>query len=192
VSGESGGKLLFIHGDATEDHVLADAGAARASGIVAALSHDRDNLYVTLSARSVNAKARIVSKVVEPEAVAKMIRAGANATVSPNTIGGRRLVSELLRPNVVEFLDLMLRDKEQSYRFEEIVVPETSLLVGRALKSLRIREETGALVVGLRGGDKALRFNPTAETVFAAGDVIVVLARAEDMPKLKSFVGRSR
>jgi voltage-gated potassium channel len=188
---ESKGRLLYVHGDASEDHVLAAAGAARASGIVAALSHDRDNLYVTLSARSINAKARIVSKVIEPEAVPKMLRAGASATVSPNTIGGRRLVSELLRPNVVEFLDVMLRDREQSYRFEEIVVPEGSRLAGRALKALRLREETGALVVGLRGGDKALRFNPPAETVFAAGDVVVVLARAEDMPRLKAFVAKA-
>lgn len=190
VNEELGGKVMFIHGDATADHVLEQAGASKATGVVAALADDRDNLYVTLSARSINAQARIVSKVVGPDAVAKMIRAGANATVSPNTIGGRRLVSELLRPNVVEFLDVMLRDREQGYRFEEIVVPEGSRVTGRSLGDLDVRKTTNALVVGYRGGDRVLRFNPSPEIRIAAGDVVVVLARSEEMAPIKAFFAR--
>lgn len=192
INEELGGRLLFVHGDATEDHVLTAAGAERASGIIAALSLDKDNLFVTLSARSLNAKARIVSKVVEPEALPKMMRAGANATVSPNTIGGRRMVSELLRPTVVEFLDVMLRDKELAYRFEEVAVPASSHVVGQPIGALKLRDQTNALVVGYRGGDKVIVYNPAPEQKIAEGDVLVVLARAEDMPRLKAYLARAR
>lgn len=184
------GSILYVVGDATEDHTLAAAGIARASGVIAALTHDRDNLYVTLSARSLNAKARIVTKVVEPEAVPKMLRAGANATVSPNTIGGRRLASELLRPTVVEFLDVMLRDRERNLRFEEVVVPPDSHVVGRRLRDVPLRQETNALVVGFRGSDRQLQYNPTADLVLEAGAVLVVLAQADDMPRLRDFLAR--
>src|SRR5581483_318518 len=100
VACEVGGRMPYIVGDATEDAVLTAAGVTRCRGVVAALTEDRDNLYVTLSARSLNAAARIVSKVVAADAAAKMMRAGANATVSPNMLGGRRLASEIIRPTV--------------------------------------------------------------------------------------------
>jgi voltage-gated potassium channel len=181
--------MLYVLGDATEDHTLIQAGIERASGLIAALTHDRDNLYVTLSARSLNAKARIVSKVVEPEAAAKMIRAGANATVSPNTIGGRRMASELIRPTVVEFLDQMLRDKERNLRFAEVTIPSDSRFVGRALKELPTRHETNTLVVAMRTVAGQLQYNPPGEAKIEAGIVIVVLGQADDVVKLRELVG---
>src|SRR5207247_2448501 len=121
-------------GDATEDHVLVEANIAKARGVVAALTHDKDNLYVTLSARSLNPTARIVSKVIEEEAGAKMRKAGATSIVSPTAIGGRRMASEVIRPEVNEFLDQMLRDKDKNLRLEEVVIPEGSPLIGMTLK----------------------------------------------------------
>ena len=116
------GKLLYVHGDATEDHVLLAAGVQRARGVVAALTHDKDNLFVTLSARSLNAGARIVAKVTEVDAAPKMIKAGATSVVNPTMIGGRRMASECIRPEVNEFLDQMLRDKDKNLRLEEVSV----------------------------------------------------------------------
>src|SRR5438309_1520590 len=111
------GESMFMA--AVSAATVVEAGVGRAKGLIAALTHDRDNLYVTLSGRTLNPQARIVAKVVEPEALHKMIRAGASATVSPNTIGGIRMASEMIRPSVVQFIDLMLRDKEQKLRIEE-------------------------------------------------------------------------
>ena len=88
-------------GDATEDHSLLEAGIAHARGLVACLTNDPQNLFVTLSARSLNGQARIVSKVIEAENEPKMLKAGANTTVSPNQIGGVRLASELVRPKLI-------------------------------------------------------------------------------------------
>jgi voltage-gated potassium channel len=187
----AGGKLLFIHGDATDDHVLTQANVAKARGVVAALTHDKDNLFVTLSARSLNDKARIVAKIVEDHAAAKMLKAGASAAVNPTLIGGRRLASELIRPEVNEFLDQMLRDKSKNLRIEEVAVPEKSTWVGSALKDTPIRRETRLLVVAVRATDRQFTYNPDPEHVLEAGTTLIVMGEAENVSKLRSLIDAS-
>ena len=186
----TGGKMLYVVGDATEDHVLTEAGMTRARGLVSALTEDKENLFVTLSARSLNAAARIVTKVIAPDAAAKMIRAGANATVSPNMMGGRRLASELVRPTVLEFLDQMLRDKDQTLRLEEVTVPEGSAFVGKSLREVPIRSETNLLVVALRVGPKFM-YNPEPSTELEVGSVLVVLGESKNVARLRELVTES-
>jgi voltage-gated potassium channel len=183
-----GGKLLYVHGDATEDHVLLAAGVDRARGVVAALTQDKDNLYVTLSARSLNAQARVVSKVVEDEAAAKIVKAGASATVNPAMIGARRLASELIRPAVNEFLDQMLRDKDKNLRLEEVVVPPGSSFVGVSLKDTPIRRKTRALVLAVRGSDRSFLYNPEPDYVLGEGTTLIVLGETESIVKLRQLV----
>jgi voltage-gated potassium channel len=180
-------ELLYVVGDATDDTVLMQAGITRASGVIAALTEDKDNLYVTLSARSLNARARIVSKVIAPDAAPKMMRAGANVTVSPNMIGGRRLASELVRPTVTEFIDQMLHDKEDVLRLEEVLIPDGSSFVGKTLREVPIRAETKLLVVALRV-DKKFIYNPEPGTQLDAGAVVVVLGASANVARLREIV----
>jgi voltage-gated potassium channel len=182
------GKMLYVHGDATLDHELIAANVRQARGVVAALTHDKDNLYVTLSARSLNSSARIVSKVVEDEAGAKILKAGASAIVNPSVIGARRLASELIRPKVNEFLDQMLRDKDRNLRLEEVVVPPGSSFVGLALKDTPIRPQTRALVVAIRGSDHAFVYNPDPESRITEGTTLIVLGEADSILKLRTLV----
>ncbi len=184
------GRMLHVHGDATLDHVLLTAGVARARGVVAALTHDKDNLYVTLSARSLNAQARIVSKVVEDEAAPKIIKAGATSIVSPTMIGGRRLASELIRPAVNEFLDQMLRDKDKNLRLEEVVIERGSTFAGVALKDTPIRRETRALVIAARAADRTFTYNPDPEYVITEGTTLIVLGETESIVKLRQLLTR--
>jgi voltage-gated potassium channel len=184
-----GGKMLYVHGDATADHVLLAAGIARARGVVAALTHDKDNLYVTLSARSLNPQARIVSKVVEDEAAPKIVKAGASSTVNPTMIGARRLASELIRPYVNEFLDQMLRDKDKNLRLEEVTITRGSNFAGKALKDTPIRRETRALVIAARGVDNTFVYNPDPEYVIADGTTLIVLGETESIVKLRQLAG---
>src|SRR5215472_146033 len=184
----AGGKLLYVHGDATDDHTLVLAGVTRAKGVVAALTQDKDNLYVTLSARSLNAQARIVTKIVEADAAAKMIRAGASSVVNPTKIGGRRMASELIRPEVNEFFDQMLLDKDRNLRLEGVSVPERSPFVGRALKGTLIRRETKLLVVAVRGTDRTFNYNPDPEFVIEAGSTLIVMGETESILKLRRLV----
>ena len=180
-----GGKLLYVHGDATTDHVLLAAGVDRARGVVAALTQDKDNLYVTLSARSLNARARIVSKVVDDDAAPKIRKAGASSIVNPTMIGARRLASELIRPEVNEFLDQMVRDKDKNLRLEEVVVPPGSPFVGLMLKDTPIRRETRALVVAVRGNNRAFAYNPDPDYVIVQGTTLIVLGETESIVKLR-------
>lgn len=183
----SGGELLYVVGEATDDSTLMAAGITKASGVVTALTEDRDNLYVTLSARSLNATARIVAKVIAVDAAPKMIRAGANSTVSPNQIGGRRLASEIVRPTVVEFIDQMLHAKEDVLRLEEVMIPDGSWFVGRTLRDVPIRSETKLLVVALRV-DKKFIYNPEPSSVLEVGSMLVVLGAAPNVAKLRTMV----
>lgn len=184
------GRMLYVLGDATDDHALIEAGVPRARGVVAALTHDKDNLFVTLSARSLNATARIVSKIVEDAAAAKMRRAGATSVVNPAMIGGRRMASDLIRPEVNEFLDQMLRDKSKNLRIEEAVIPEGSPFVGQALKDTPIRKETRLLVVAVRDAARNFVYNPDPETMLQSGSTLIVLGEAENVVKLRKLLGR--
>ncbi len=182
------GKMLFVLGDATDDHMLVAAGIKAARGIVAALTHDKDNLFVTLSARSLNPSARIVSKVVEDDAAPKMLKAGATSVVSPTQIGGRRMASELIRPEVNEFLDQMLRDKDKNLRLEEVTIPEKSSYIGTVLKDTPIRRETRLLVVAVRESDRSFLYNPDPDYMMQAGTTLIVMGEAESVVKLRKMV----
>ena len=99
----------FIQGDATEEEVLLRAGIERASGILAVLAEDSHNLLITVQARYINPDIKIVARCSENNLADKFYRAGANYVVNPSFIGGMRMASEMIRPNVVSFLDRMLR-----------------------------------------------------------------------------------
>ena len=186
-----GGKLLYVIGDATEDHTLIAAGVQRAHGVVAALSEDRDNLFVTLSARSINPRARIVSKAVEVENEPKILKAGADTTVSPNRIGGMRLVSELVRPKVTAFLDQMLR-VTKNLRFEEVAVQKGSTFVGKTLRELPIRENTNLLVVALHEPEGGYIYNPSPDHQINVGTQLIVMGEIAGVEKLRDMVAASR
>lgn len=181
------GEMLYVVGDATDDMVLMQAGITRAKGIIAALTDDKENLFVTLSARTLNAGARIVSKVIGHDTAAKMMRAGANATVSPNMMGGRRLASELMRPTVTEFIDQMLREREEVLRLDEVRIPEGSSFGGKSLREVPIRAETKLLVVALRVEGKFI-YNPEPDALLEEGNVLVVLGPTANVAKLRSLV----
>lgn len=177
------GDFPRLVGDVTDDHLLEAAGIRRASGVVICLHDDPESLFVTLSARSLNDKARIISKADDPRNAEKLRRAGANSVVLPSSIGGMRLASELLRPTVVSFLDEMLKDKKNNYRISQVTVPARSRIVGETLATARLREH--GLVVAVKAADGAYTYNPPAEFRIEAGMDLVMLARAEDLAMLQ-------
>ncbi|MDJ0761989.1 MAG: NAD-binding protein [Myxococcota bacterium] len=182
----------YIIGDATEDRLLEQAGLERAFGLVAALPSDKDNLYIILSARQANPKLRIVARATEKDAPPKMIHAGANRVVSPNFIGGLRIASEMIRPQVVEFLDMMLRDQTQNTRIEQIVLSEDSPLAGKRLAETNIRKATDVLVIAVRNQSGDYVYNPGPDTLIEAGATMVVLGSMNSIIRLrKSLSARS-
>jgi voltage-gated potassium channel len=154
--------------------------------VVVALSSDKDNLYVVVSARQMNPGARIVARCSEVAHVDKIKRAGADSVVSPNYIGGVRMVSEMLRPTVVRFLDEMMRDKRATYRIDEVTIADGSALAGQSLRAARIRERFGMSVLALKpSGSSPWKYNPTAEDELAPGMTVVVLGSSEQVGELR-------
>lgn len=180
----------IVAGNAHDDEVLRAAGIDRAIGLVSALTDDADNLYVVLTARTLNPKLRIVSKGVEVGATDKLRRAGADAVVTPSYIGGVRMVSEMVRPQVVEFLDLMLRDKDKNLRIEEVTLPAESSLVGKQLSDSRIRSATNLLIVALRAHDGRFIYNPGPTETLEAGMALIVLGETDQVLKLRAAVAQ--
>jgi voltage-gated potassium channel len=186
LNAEFGDELLFVCGDATDDHVLGLAGVERARGVISALNDDKANLFVTISARALNPTARIVAKSIEPSTERKLRRAGADAVVAPNYIGGVRLFSEMVSPKTVAFLDRIVQfGGGISVGLEAIDVPAESPLVGQRLAETDIRE-AGALVVAVHRADGDYVYNPGGEHMLQAGDSLIVLAESKDASRLRT------
>lgn len=178
----------FLVGDATDDDVMAQTNLAQARGLVAALNSDKDNLYLTFSARQENAKARIVARATELSHVEKLKKSGADAVVSPNFIGGLRLVSELVRPSVVRFLDDMLRDRRATYRFDEVTLGDSSNL-GATLRDANIRERFGMTVLATKHAAETMwNYNPDGSDKIGPGTTLVVLGSAEQLAELRKHI----
>lgn len=191
VLGEDlGTELLHVVGDATDDHTLEKAGVVRARGVIAALTTDKDNLFITISVRHLNPKARIVAKAIDSTTTPKLRRAGAHAIVSPNYIGGLRLVSEMIRPQAVQFLDRLLRE-DNKLRIEDVEIPADANIVGHTLAECSIRQ-TGALVIAIRTADGQYVYNPGPDVKLDAGSHLIVIAHAEDVQRLRNAMAGNR
>lgn len=181
-------RILYVVGDATDDATLEEAGIRRARGVLATLSEDKDNLFVTVTAAALNPNARIVAKAVQVSARDKLLRAGAKTVVAPTQIGGLRMASEAIRPKVVEFLDLMLRDPRKNLRIEEVTIPEGSALAGCQLRETEIRKKTRVLVVAVRDASGRYEYNPPPEHRLEPGATLIVLAETAEMKKLRDGI----
>jgi voltage-gated potassium channel len=191
-----GPSFLYVHGDATHDETLLQAGIARAGGVIAALTDDKENLFITLTAfqlqreRAMRGEFRIVAKAVDASTRPKLLAAGAHRVVSPSEIGGMRMVSEMIRPAVVEFLDLMLRDPKKNLRIEEVEIPVGSPLERLKLRDTAIRSAARVLVIAIRhpGPPPRYEYNPGPDLMIEAGMVLIVLAESAEMNKLRQGV----
>lgn len=181
-------EILFVEGDATHNAVLHAARIDKAKGLIAALHTDADNLLVVLTAKQLNPSIRVISKAVEEESEQKIRMAGADSVVMPNYIGGMRLVSEMIRPSVVSFLDTMLRSADKTIRVEDIVIAEDSPFSGRTIEETGMPDKEGVTVVALKD---ALRdtytFNPPRSTVLAGHHTLVVMGNIELIRDFKNM-----
>lgn len=182
----------YIVGDATDDDVLAEANLPDARGVVAALHSDKDNLFVVVSARQENPKARIIARGSELQILDKLRKAGADTVVSPNYIGGLRMVSALIRPQVVKFLDEMRKDKAK-VRIEEVDIPAGSPLAGKTLAQSAIRTEAADVLVlaAQIHGQEGYRYNPGGDFMLDGGMTLVVLGPLAQVDQLRKLASAS-
>jgi len=186
---ESLGQMLYVVGDATEEEILQKTSIDRARGLIAALPNDKDNLVITVIVRQRFPKMRIVARSTDKKFADRMTRAGANATVSPSQIGGLRMASELIRPQVVGFLDQMLKQQGGTLRVEEIEVNSSSKWAGTALHDLNLKGEYNLLVLGLKNPAQPigteLVINPPDNAVVPGEWVIIAMGDVKDIQRAR-------
>src|ERR671910_528322 len=180
---------LVLLGEASDDDVLEEAGLRRARGLVAAVDSDADNVFVVLSARKLNPELHIVARASSDESAAKLEIAGADRTLSPYAVGGRRLASLATQPLVVDFLDVVTHGEEGiEFRLEEFGVPKDSSIAERTIGELRIGEKTGAIVLAIRTRDGKFDTTPSANDRLQAGDTLIVLGSREQITRLEALM----
>ena len=182
-------ELPYVIGDATEDHVLLEAGIGRAAGVVFSLGNDRDNLFATLTARGLNEDITIVTRGEKSQSEQKFKHAGATSVIFTNQLGGMRMAAEVLRPEVTSFLELMMQDHGETRRIEELDIPVRSPFIGAKLRQVPLRKHTDALVIAVHDVvEDDYTFNPGPDLVFSEGNRLIVLALLKDIPKIEKIL----
>lgn len=183
--------FLFVEGDATVESVMHEAGIERAGTLVTALSTDADNVYLTLSARAQCPDLFIIGRARLEEAEKRLLQAGADRVINPQSLGGARAGAMALQPHVSEFVDVVMHDRTLEFRLEELSVPDGSPLAGQSIREAHIRDRTGALVLALREPDGSFITNPPPETAIQQGHVVIVIGTPSQLDALNALVGTS-
>jgi voltage-gated potassium channel len=178
---------VALHGDATSDDVLRQAGVERARALVAVVASDADNLFITMSARLLNDKLLIVARAGDEQCERKLLRAGANRVISPYVIGGAVVARAVLRPHVLDFIELATRTEHLELQIEEMRVAPGSLLAGIALRDSQVRQDLGIIVVAVKKPSGQMVFNPPPDTVLGAGDILISLGPRQQLDELQKL-----
>jgi voltage-gated potassium channel len=175
---------LYLALDATTEETLLAAGIKRARGIVTAVGSDADNVFITLTAKGLNPDIYVLARASEEKNEIKLKRAGATRVVSPYMIGGRRMAQVLIKPTVVDFIDIAIMDSTLGLQMEEAVVQPGSSLVGKNLIESNLRKDYGVIIVLIKKTNGEMIFNPTPDEVLDEKDVLVMLGKKDDMVRM--------
>ncbi|MBT3881131.1 MAG: potassium channel protein [Candidatus Scalindua sp.] len=184
--------VIITYGDATRDDLLKSVGIEKAKGLISVLDSDAQNLYVVLSARGLNKDLFIVTRANEEGADYKLTRAGADKVVSPYHIGGIRIAHTILKPTVVDFLELTAKAGNMEIQIEEVVVEEASALAGKTIKEADIRAKNWVVIVALKKKDGKIIFNPRAHTLIEVGDKVAVIGEPEHFNQFEKMAMGNR
>ena len=175
--------FICFKGDATQDKILIAAGIKRAKGIVCVLPSDAENLYVILTAKELNQQIYIMSRSEEEESEHRLIRAGADRVMSPYTLGGMRMAMAILRPAMLDFIEITTRRQSLELRMEEISVCKGSTIISLSLEESGIRQRYGLIIVAVKKDSGKMIFNPMANYIIAEGDRLIAMGEDENVKK---------
>jgi voltage-gated potassium channel len=181
-----------VVGDATSDEVLRRAGVERARALVTVAASDADNLYITMSARLLNEKLYIVARAEGDQAEQKLLRAGASRVVTPYAIGGSKMAHAVLRPAVVDFIELATATEHLELQIEEATIQPSSGLNGKTIRDSRLRDDLGLIVVAIKKPEGHMIYTPPGEHVIEAGDTLIALGRRPQLDKLEALAAPQR
>lgn len=182
----------IIHGDATEEQTLERANIKAAAGLISALPSDVDNVFVVLTARTINKDIYIIARASDKHAPDKLKKAGANKTISATQIGGRRMAAQMLRPSVVSFLEVVTSIDDVQLDLQDVVINQGSEMIGKTLRDLKIPDRFGLVVIAAKKlGASRMSLNPKSDLSLNVGDLILVLGNDAQVKDLKQLAGDS-
>ena len=177
-----------VQADATLDETLIKMGVGKAACLVAALPSDAENLYIILSAKSLNPSIRAIARASNEEAVQKLQRAGADKVISPYITGAKRMAAAALRPQVMDFMDGIVASDRSFYMEEFVIDAQTCPVAGLSLREARLRSQSGSLVLAVRRQDGTLIVGPTGETIIMAQDMLICMGTADQLRVLNQIL----
>lgn len=173
-----------VMGNGADEHTLDEAGIGRAEALVSAAKSDADNVFIVLTARSINPKLKIISRCNMDSSIAKLEKAGADSVISPYSITGHRIAQMLTRPNVVNFLDGILQFGDHQMRIEEFIITEKSPLAGLTLLEAKLK----VAVLAVDHPGEMVSTHPNANTKLLPGTAIIAMGIPEELDKLEEIV----
>ena len=182
--------MLAVQADASRDETLRDVGIARAKGLIATLSSDADNLFVILSAKTMNPNLQLSARIAEESSEQKMRRAGADFVFAPYNSTGHRMAQALLKPHVLQFLDFTTQEGVE-VEIEQVRLTEQSTFAGRTLADVNLRHESGVVILAIRRAGGEMVFNPSPEVKMSAGDHLIAMGETRNLQKLEQLLMRA-
>lgn len=179
--------ILHVQGDATQEEILREAGIARARGIITVLQSDADNVYTTLTARTMNPGIQVIARASDAKSERRMIQAGANRVISPYEIGARRMAFAALKPTVTEFLDLAVHSSELNLSIEQLNVQHDAFLAGKSIRDADIRQKAGVTILAVQKPMENMIASPSPDYIITEGDIIIALGDSKGLTALKAL-----
>jgi voltage-gated potassium channel len=173
--------FVYAKGDATQDKALLGAGIKRAKGIICVLPSDAENLYVILTAKELNQKIYIMARSEEEESEHRLLRAGADKVMSPYTLGGVRMAMAIMRPAMLDFIEITTSRQSLELRMEEISICKNSSFISKTLEDSGIRKRFGLIIVAVKKDSGKMIFNPMANYVIEEGDRLISMGEDENV-----------
>jgi voltage-gated potassium channel len=182
--------LVYLSGDATEDELLIRAGVERARAILISLPEDADNVFIVLSARSLNSNIHIVSRASHQTATAKLYKAGANNVVMPDMIGGTHMATLVSKPDVIEFIDFLSGEDGEAIHIEAVGYNKLPAPIrDKTLKQIMDWKRTGVNCIGIKDENGKFCINPPEDIVISQGMKVIILGTKDQIAEMKKNVG---
>jgi voltage-gated potassium channel len=175
---------LCIHGNASKDEILHEAGIQTAKALIAAVGNDADNIYITFSAKVLRPDILVVARGSDEESEAKLKRAGADRTLLPLNVSGRRMAMLAIHPVVADFIETTIHNKEGGLLLEDIKVEAGSSMIGKTLGEVQ-KQSKGMIILALRRGGGKFTASPAPGTIFEAGDEMITMASDRQLQSLE-------
>jgi voltage-gated potassium channel len=179
--------ILAVLADASRDETLRDVGIMRAKGLIATLASDADNLFVVLSAKTLNPNLQLSVRIAEESSEQKMRRAGADFVFAPYNTTGHRMAQAMLKPHVLQFLDFT-EQQGVDVEIEQVLVTDDSTFAGRTLADVDIRYKSSVVILAIRKASGEMLFNPSPEAKMSPGDHLIAMGDASNLQKLGALL----